>query len=244
MNDHQKRSVLLAVIVLVILLLVSTAIAVRSCGPPQPLPTASPSGPPAAQEPEGEGALVVSGTGDDLYYVFDSTGHEKVGFTRTNSEMPLPAGAYVVALNGTRQDATIQAQATTTLASGQILVSGIGQDLYRVFNASGQDKLGFTTTNKPFEVFPGAYVVSLNGARDTVVVEAGGQAVAEAGRIVVQGDGEQLYRVYDSTGERKLQFTSTGKEIELLPGDYVVVLGEDRWPATVTAGERTVVVPE
>ena len=244
MNDRQKRSVVFAVVLLVILVLVAAAIAAKSCGPPAPIPTASPPGPTDSQKSEAEGTLVVTGTGDDLYYVFDSTGTQKAGFAKTNSEMTLPAGTHLVTLNGSRQPVTVQPNATTTVAAGSVLVSGAGQDLYHVFGADGQDKLGFTATGKAFELLPGEYVVRLNGTREKLSVEAGAQTVAHAGRIVVQGDGEPLYHVYDSTGNVKLQFTSTGKEIELLPGAYLVVIGEERWPATVIAGQKTVVVPE
>ena len=48
---------------------------------------------------QGEGSLLVTGQGQNLYYVFNAATGEKIDFTKTGAELVLPAGKYKVRLH-------------------------------------------------------------------------------------------------------------------------------------------------
>lgn len=127
------------------------------------------------------------------------------------------------------------------VGTGTVLVVGIGEDLYDVFDATGENKLGFTHTGKELTVPAGKCTVVLNNTRQTVTVEPDQQTVVEAGAIAVSGTGQDLYAVWDAAREHKLSFKYTNGEIEVLEGSYVVVLNGSSAALSVAAGEKTVV---
>jgi len=192
-------------------------------------------------EPDGEkGSVLVSGLGVDLFEVFAADGETKVGFTRTNQPLEVPAGSYVVVLNGSRGTASVSSGERTFVSSGAVFVGGTGVNLYEIYGGDGE-KLQFKSTGQMTELLPGTYEVALHGIRQSVEVEAGGQTELATGRLTVAGDGGKLYEVYDSEGTRKLDFTSTGREIELFPGAYLVRSAAGQQQATVVAGQLTTV---
>jgi len=123
-------------------------------------------------------------------------------------------------------------------------VGGTGEDLYYVFDESGENKLAFTGTNKKIEIFEGSYVLTLNGSTATASVRPGEETVVGAGSLVVSGDEKMLYEVYDEAGETNLNFKHVGGAMELFPGSYTVVCGGGKTTAVVKAGERTEVTPQ
>jgi len=192
----------------------------------------------------GEGTLVVLGRGKDLYDVFDESGQNKINFTNTSKPLQVPAGSFVVILNGSRRPAVVKPGEETRLETGVLLVKGLGKDLYDVFDKTGQDKLHFTRTNQPTELFEGEYVVKMNNASTPASVRAGEETVVEAGSVLVEGDGKTLYEVYDQDSTHKLNFTATGRVMEMLPGSYTIVCAGKQYPAEVKAGQQTTIKPE
>jgi hypothetical protein len=188
-------------------------------------------------------SVVVSGTGHDLYYVFDAKGEQKINFTGTNKEIALPPGTYTVSLHNIRKTVDAAAGQKVVLKSGTLVVTGIGQDLYSVYDSTGEEKLDFKKTNSEIELFPGTYVVSLCGTQQTVKVQAGTKEIVEAGVLEVLGEGNDLFYVYDATGENKLDFRGVNGKIELLPGQYVVVVKDNKFTAQVEANKKVTIGP-
>ena len=58
------------------------------------------------------------------------------------------------------------------------------------------------------------------------------------GTLQVSGKGLDLYSVFDATGENKINFTRTGKPIEVPAGPCIVALNGIRKQQTVKPGER------
>jgi outer membrane protein assembly factor BamB len=195
------------------------------------------------EESANPASVVVAGTGNDLYYVFDATGEQKIDFTSTNEEIQLPPGTYTVSLQGIRQTVEAAAGQKVVLESGTLVLTGIGQDLYSVYDATGKEKLNFKTINGEIELFPGTYIVSLNGVRQTVKVQAGSKEIVEAGVLEVLGEENDLFYLYDATGKKKLDFRSVNGKIELLPRQYTVVVKDNKFTAQVEANKTVTIGP-
>jgi hypothetical protein len=126
---------------------------------------------------------------------------------------------------------------------GAVVVAGTRTDWYKVLDAAGEKVLSGEPTNDETELLPGTYLVDLHGVRQTVTVQAGRKTVVEAGSVVVSGTGADWYKVYEATGEKVLADKPTKSETELLPGTYVVKLGERKFTVQVRAKQKTTVNP-
>jgi len=77
-----------------------------------------------------------------------------------------------------------------------------------------------------------------------VEVTPGQQAVVRAGSLTVSGTGMESYYVYDVAGKESLTSSRTTNSVtELLPGTYVVKVGERSFTVSVKAGELATVNP-
>ena len=176
--------------------------------------------------------------------MFDEAGQKKLGFTHTGNALEVPPGSYTVVLNNTRKKATVAEDQETVLSAGTLVVAGSGKDLYEVYDETGSHKLNFKYTNREMEFFDGAYVLRLNNSTSNASVHAGDKTIVEAGTVIVPGDGQDLYEVYDEPGTNKLSFTATGKALELFPGTYTVVCKQKKHTVVVKAKQETAVTPE
>ena len=121
-----------------------------------------------------------------------------------------------------------------------LMVQGIGQDMYYVYDKTGNKKIDFKKTNSAIGLSPGIYTLILNGAGKHVTVEKGKVPVVETGLLSVNGAGEDLFYVFDSTGKKKYDFRKTNGKIEMFPGTYMVFLNNVGRTVTVKAGKETV----
>lgn len=185
--------------------------------------------------------LMVQGIGQDMYYVYDETGNKKIDFKKTNSAIGLAPGTYTVILNGVSKHVTIQKGEVPVVETGILSVSGSGQDLFYVFDSAGQKKYDFRKTNGKIEMFPGSYMVFLNNVGRAVTVQTAEEAVLDTGILTVKGPEKHLYYVYDSTGKKRLDFRMTGREIELFPDDYIIMIDQEKTTGEVRANEKTTV---
>ena len=88
-------------------------------------------------------------------------------------------------------------------------------------------------------MFPGKYTVKMNDVGCSISVEMR-PAIIETGTVIVNGNGDAVYSVYDSTG--KLAGADfTGKEVDLFPGKYTVKVSKKECFITIGAGTRTIV---
>jgi len=82
------------------------------------------------------------------------------------------------------------------------------------------------------------------GTRAGATVTGGERTELAAGSLVVSGSGADSYYVADSTGERDLTgYRRTGAPVELLPGRYVVRIGDRRLPVQIRPAEQTAAGP-
>ncbi len=171
------------------------------------------------------GSLIVTASGNDAYTVFDRTTGQRVESARTNTAIELAPGFYRVELGGSSQLVRVRPGQRTTIGAGSVVVTGLGKDLYSVFDVTGEDKVDFTRTNRSIDVLEGSYIVELAGTRRVVSVAAGETTSIAAAGVVVTGSSDSLYELYDPTGKNKYEFTRIGQSIEILPGFYSIKVG-------------------
>ncbi len=91
------------------------------------------------------------------------------------------------------------------------------------------------------DMFPGTYIVKLNGISQTADIQDGETVVLSAGVVTVTGTGQDSFFVYDAE-ENHLGVLKTNEEIELFPGTYTVKLNSTVQTATVQAGEKETLI--
>jgi hypothetical protein len=155
----------------------------------------------------------------------------------TNDRLQLPAGEYVVTLNGVTQKVSIAPGEETSLVAGTLIV-GTVEPLqgYQV-----EDMLGRKLVEKPvgegIELLPGNYTLSLNGATQMVTIMAGKVSNIGIGLLLVRGGVLDSFDVYDPSGRRLLNHVMN-YPVALLPGNYVVGTGGRKVQVQIVAGKR------
>ncbi len=190
---------------------------------------------------KGEGTLLVSGHGHDLYHVFDAKSGEKIDFTSTGNEMILTSGKYIVKLHNSGPTIHIRPNKKTIVQTGVLMVTGLGINMYEVWGNDNSTKLNFTDTGKSLEMFPGEYQVKLQNVSQRVTVFENDTCLVQTGQLLVPGNEKELYDVYDENGENKLNFTFIGNPLEFLPGSYQVKYQGQSKIVVVSPGKTTVV---
>jgi hypothetical protein len=192
------------------------------------------------------GTVLVAGIGKEQYFVYDSTGQDRLAeYRATNSAVELLPGAYIVVLNNSKQRVNVVPDRQTVVRAGTVLVAGTGKDGYSVWDSAGTSYLaGGGPTNSVIELLPGTYVIKLNNSRQRVTVAPDRQTVVRAGTVLVAGTGKDGYSVWDSAGTSYLAGDGpTNSAVELLPGRYTVKAGDLHFKVQVRPGQQTKVGP-
>jgi hypothetical protein len=184
------------------------------------------------------GSAMVAGSGKDRYFVRDAAG-KSVTNAQTNTSVELPPGSYILDLNNTTQPITVRAGQSSTVTAGTAMVAGTGKDRYFARDVAGKS-LTNADTNTPIELFPGNYIVELNGTTQPITVREGQGSTATAGTAMVAGTGKNRYFARDVSG-KGLTNADTNTPIELFPGNYIVELNGTTQPITVSEGQPATV---
>lgn len=124
---------------------------------------------------------------------------------------------------------------------GTLLVTGAGQDLYHVFNENSGDKVNFTSTGSSMILPAGKYRLELHGQQQVVKINPETETIIKTGVLKVEGKGINLYEVWDKNNTKKLDFTETGKGMELLPGEYWIKLNNVDRKVTISEQDSTII---
>ncbi|QTA79900.1 Uncharacterized protein dnl_21820 [Desulfonema limicola] len=114
------------------------------------------------------GSLVVSGAGNDKYFVIDTLGNE-IASVNTDETLELFAGSYNVRLNNILKTVVIEPEKTSKLTSGVLTVQGSGEDDFYILDSLGVPVAG-AKTNQELDLFGGTYTVSLNNSKTQALV--------------------------------------------------------------------------
>lgn len=121
------------------------------------------------------GALFVSGTTDEYYYVVDSGGTE-LAHAKVGTPLAFFPGRYDVKLNGTTQPAEVPSGGAFELKSGTLLVQGSTDEYYYVLSGTGTE-LAHAKVGQPVALAAGKYSVRLGKEARPATVTAGQAAV-------------------------------------------------------------------
>lgn len=184
------------------------------------------------------GALFVSGTTDEYYYVVDSGGTE-LAHAKLGTSLAFFPGRYDVKLNGTTQPAEVPSGGAFELKSGTLLVRGSTDEYYYVLSGTGTE-LAHNKLDRPLAFLPGPLTVKVNGTSAPAQITSAAVAEVKTGALNVQGTTDEYYYVLSGTGT-ELAHAKVGQPVALAAGKYSVRLGKETRPATVTAGQAAVV---
>jgi hypothetical protein len=103
------------------------------------------------------GALFVSGTTDEYYYVVDSGGTE-LAHAKVGTPLAFFPGRYDVKLNSTTQPAEVPSGGAFELKSGTLFVRGSTDEYYYVLSGTGTE-LAHNKVGQPLSFVEGSYTV-------------------------------------------------------------------------------------
>jgi uncharacterized membrane protein len=179
------------------------------------------------------GTLLVSGSTDEYYYVFDGS-KTQLAYHKLGSPLAFFPGDYSVTVNKTSATASLKSAATTTLKAGVLNVQGSTDEYYYVFDGAGT-QLAYNKLSKPLSFFAGPLTVKVNATSGPVNIAPAAVTEARTGALVVQGTTDEYYYVFDSLGNQ-LAYNKLSQPLSFLPGSYSVKVNKSPIAVTVEAG--------
>jgi len=125
------------------------------------------------------GTVLLSGTGADFYEIHDRSSSKQLAYAKTNAEIELFAGEYLLTVHGVSTPLVIRAGTATTLSAGRVIVPGSGATFFTVFDAKGEKQIAYAKTNQEIELLPGPYTIEMNNIRRTAQIVAGERTVVD-----------------------------------------------------------------
>jgi hypothetical protein len=183
------------------------------------------------------GVVIVQGTTDEYYYVFDGVGTQ-LAYNHLSKPLSLLPGNVTVKVNGTSAPVSVAPVGLAEVKTGALLVQGTTDEYYYVFDTIG-NQLAYSKLSHPLSFIGGAYSVKLNGAPMPVTVEAGRTNEYPTGSVTVKKSGDDYYYVLDSNGTQ-LGYTKVNQPLSFPAGKYSVKIGTDIRPVTIAAGQATI----
>lgn len=179
------------------------------------------------------GTVQVSGTGEDNFLIYDLTG-SYLGFSPLNSAFELFAGTYKVVYNANIEQ-VVNPGENIILTTGNLNVSGAGNDTYSVIDSQGNE-IVTASTDESVGLFSGSYKVKLNKIVNTITIEADSTLTLQSGVLTVQGTGADDFYILNSSGV-PIAMAKTNREIDLFGGTYTVSLNNSKVSADVITAE-------
>jgi hypothetical protein len=187
----------------------------------------------------GPTGVLVHGTGESHYWAWDARGEHVVASASTGQLLRLDPGVYMLRLNDSKLRVRVVDQEVLEIDSGRVVVKGLGQDLYQIYDATNTCIRTKEPTNTVVELFPRSYTLRLNGESLAVDIVPRTLTMVEAGSLQLKGTGNDLYQVYDRSDTKIRTNAYTNTVIELFASTYSVRLHNISRVTSITAGERT-----
>jgi len=183
------------------------------------------------------GGVLVKGSTDEYYYVFDDTG-KQLATAHVGAGLSLFQGSYQIRLNNSTSAAQVQSGTMANLTTGTVSVDAPTDEYYYVFDSAGT-QLASSHLGKPVGVFAGTYTVKVNNTESKADVHADEASNIPAGTLVLEGATDEYYYVFNTAGTQ-LASAHLGRPLALLPGSYNVKLNNS--PATTSVGTSPVTI--
>lgn len=121
------------------------------------------------------GALLVQGTTDEYYHVFDTVGNE-LGSNKLGKALSFMPGNYSVKVNNAPLAVAVEAGKTNEYQTGTLTVKRSGDEYYHVSDHNGTE-LGSAKLNNPLALVAGDYTVKVGSDTKPVAIAAGQSTV-------------------------------------------------------------------
>ena len=180
------------------------------------------------------GALFVSGTTDEYYYVVDSGGTE-LAHAKMGTPLAFFPGRYDVKLNSTTQPAEVPSGGAVELKSGTLHVRGSTDEYYYVLSGTGTE-LAHNKLDRPLAFLPGPLTVKVNGTSAPAQITAAAVLEVKTGALNIQGTTDEYYYVLSGTGT-ELAHNKLGRPLSFVEGSYTVKVNNTTVAAKVEAGQ-------
>ncbi len=148
----------------------------------------------------GTGALMVTGTTDEYYYVLDSA-NQQLYYNKLGKAASFFPSALIIKVNNSETRTDVKLNQVTEIKCGTLTVHGKTDEYYYVFNNVGQ-QLNYNKLEKPLAFLPGTYSVKVNVTETKVDVAAEQLSELQTGTIMVKGSTDEYYYVFDATGKQ------------------------------------------
>lgn len=183
------------------------------------------------------GGVLVKGSTDEYYYVFDEAG-KQLASAHIGAGLSLFQGSYQIRLNNSTSAARVQSGTTANLTTGTVSVDAPTDEYYYVFDSAGT-QLASSHLGKPVGLFAGTYTVKVNNTESKADVHADEASNIPAGTLVLEGATDEYYQVFNTAGTQ-LASPHLGRPLALLPGSYNVKLNNS--PGTTSVGSSPVTI--
>lgn len=183
------------------------------------------------------GTLMLEGTSDEYYSVFNTAGTQ-LASRHLGLSLALFPGSYNVKLNNSTASTRVGTSADT-IGSGSFTLQGTTDEYYYVFDATGR-QLASAHIGRPLSLLPGDYTAKLNNVPIPVHVEAGRASSQQTGSLTVKSSASGDYSVFDSAGTQ-LASKQLNQPVSLPAGQYSVKVGTNTRTVAVSPGQASAV---
>jgi hypothetical protein len=183
------------------------------------------------------GGVLVKGSTDEYYHVFDGAGKE-LASAHIGAGLSLFQGSYQLRLNNSRSAAQVESGTTANLTTGTVNVDAPTDEYYYVFDSAGT-QLASSHLGKPLGLFAGGYTVKLNNSESKADVHADETSNIPAGTLVLEGSTDEYYYVFNAAGSQ-LASSHLGRPLALFPGPYNVKLNNSTATTSVATSPITI----
>jgi len=182
------------------------------------------------------GGVLVSGTTDEYYYVFDTSG-KQLASAHVGGALSLFPGSYQARLNNTNTPTDVKTGPPLVLKSGTVNVEAPTDEYFYVFDTASK-QLASSHVGRAIALFPGSYTVKINNSDAKAEVRAADATNVPVGTLLTAGSTDEYYYVFNTAGTQ-LASSHLGKSLALMPGTYTVKVNNSTTPAAITAATAT-----
>lgn len=120
------------------------------------------------------GTLLVRGTTDEYYYVFDNSGTQ-LHYQKLNQPSSFFSGHYMAKVNNSILETELSERLEQTLETGTVVATGLATGGYFYVLDKNNQQLAYGKSNQPLSFFAGEYSVRVNDITHKVTLENGKQ---------------------------------------------------------------------
>lgn len=181
----------------------------------------------------GQGAVQITASADEYFYILEKTGKE-VTHGRLNMSAPVKPGDYNARVNNSTHPVQVRENTLTKCSAGAVLLRGSTDEYYYVLNSMGQE-MAHNKLGKGLAFFPGKYTLQVNHTPQGFEVKPDAVTEVQAGILTVPGSTDEYYYVLDSTGT-ELAHQKLSKPLAFMPGARTVKVNNTSATVQIAAG--------